>query len=137
MYISKAKARELLGTTGVTSTQLRKVEKQLTTAAKQIKDVNRNGEADNFEVARAVKSAKLGDLVATVLWSAKGTAFMLSDSDGRANVATQDNIKAQIKGSATGLARRGSGGKLTAEDIQGKTLGNYEIAFLKAAKAAR
>ena len=78
MYVSKKTAREIAGKNGVTKKQIDVVTKAVTAVAKLAKDIDKNGEIDSWELGRAAKSAHLKKAARSVLFSAYGTAVMVS-----------------------------------------------------------
>lgn len=139
MYVSKKTALSLTGKNGITKTKIDQVAKAAAGAARKAKDINHNGEIDAWELGRAAKAAHLTKGEHKVLFSAFGTAFMTSDPDGRANAVSSGKVVAETVQALTRDLKSNAGRNRTvqAEDIQGKTLSNLEIAILQAAKKAR
>lgn len=135
-YISRARAHELVGS-GVSKTQLNKVTKALTAAARAVKDTNRNGEVDRFELGKAAKDVGLSKEETKAVFSAYGAVFMFSDPDGRNNrVSSASAIAEEAAGVAAelkDLMKQAGSSKVTSEVISGRRLSNDTVAVLEAA----
>jgi len=133
MYISKKRALDLVGPSGIAEDRLRAAKKTLLATIKLIKDTDDDGYVDDFEVAAAVKANHLSGAVKRAIWSAYGTASFLD----KGPLTTIDYVKDTIRtysGYTIEDARRGVGHRLTTEVLQGQTVSNLYLNLLKLAK---
>jgi hypothetical protein len=117
--ISKPTAAFLAGPSGVSRVQLRQLQTKLSKVTRDIKQPSGDYTDRQFDqaLAAAVSRANLTKAERTAIWSAKGTALMISDPDGMANQASKAGILGVIRGDVSSLRSATKGPKLTADSL--------------------
>jgi hypothetical protein len=136
MYISKKTATTLVGS-GLEMSAVRRTATKLERVAGSTVDTRKNGAVDEFELAAAVKKAKLDGAEKTALWSAMGSAES-ANTDGESGAqtpVTRADLKETIRSAQSDLAPLASRGTLTADGLAGHRLANVTVKLLSAAKA--